>query len=205
MQTRKVLFVIGLVATLAALAQTSIAKDTPEQIKAREALRQKMAELDAAATPPTPAPVVAPTPPVAPVAAPAKKAPVAPVAPVAPAPVPPPPPAPTPTTAAPGSPIFGPVPEAVEDAKTAQLREAVRREMAALQTSPTVERQPVKSGRAPVFAAPPELTPPTMEVPLSPLTGSKATRMAELLQRYNADQISPKDYHTQRAAILAEP
>jgi hypothetical protein len=44
-----------------------------------------------------------------------------------------------------------------------------------------------------------------MEVPLSPLTGTKTARLAELLIRYEADQITPKEYHTQRAAIVAEP
>lgn len=204
MQTKNFLFVIGLAATLLAPARTCVARDTPEQIKAREALRQKMAELDAAATPPKPAapepPPAVPPQPAAPVDAPQKKAPVAPVV---PAPVPA--PAPVAAVTYSGDPKFGPVPEAVENANTIQLREALRREMAGLQPSPTVAKRPVKSGRAAAYTASAIPAPPLMEVPLSPLAGAKAERLAELLQRYKADQISPKDYHTQRAAILAEP
>jgi hypothetical protein len=44
-----------------------------------------------------------------------------------------------------------------------------------------------------------------LEAPPSSLSASKETRLAELLQRYKADQITPQEYHTQRAAILAEP
>ena len=34
---------------------------------------------------------------------------------------------------------------------------------------------------------------------------SKDERLMLLLARYKADQITPEQYHTQRAAILAEP
>ena len=97
---------------------------------------------------------------------------------------------------------FAPVPDAVENANTSLAREAMRQEMALLQSAPVV---PTKSGRSTGFATPVVSAPLVMEVPLSPLTGSKAARLAQLLQRYNADQITPKEYHTQRAAIIAEP
>jgi hypothetical protein len=41
--------------------------------------------------------------------------------------------------------------------------------------------------------------------PVLPITASKEDRLAALLMKYKADQISPEEYHTQRAAILAEP
>jgi hypothetical protein len=41
--------------------------------------------------------------------------------------------------------------------------------------------------------------------PPPPFSGPKAGRLAELLRRYQADQITPEEYHKQRAAILAEP
>ena len=44
-----------------------------------------------------------------------------------------------------------------------------------------------------------------IDVPASPLTGTKEARLAALLQQYKADQITPEQYHTQRAAIIAEP
>jgi hypothetical protein len=187
MQTKKFLFVLGLAATFVVPARICVARDTPEQIKARAALRQKMAELDA---PPAPAPQPA--------------APAAPAPPTAPPPVAP-PTAPTPVVPVPSAAEFGPVPDAVENAKTSQLQAALRQEVARLESPPAVATKPTKSGPKPVSTTAVVSSPLVMEVPLSPLTGSKATRLAELLQRYQADQITPKEYHTQRAAILAEP
>lgn len=200
MQTKKFLSVIGLGAMFVAFTLTSGARDTETQIKAREALRQKMAELNA--PPPTAPKPAAPEPP---------PAPAKPAEPAAPAPPPARPQAVvpaaalTPAVAIPSSTIFEPVPEAVEDAKTSRAREALRQEMAALQNTPGVAAKPTRHGRAASYTAPVVSTPLVMEAPLPPLSGSKTARLAELLQRYNADQITPKEYHTQRAAILAEP
>ena len=51
--------------------------------------------------------------------------------------------------------------------------------------------------------------PAPVEPPLPPVeskfTKSKAQRLAELLEKYRRDQISPAEYHSQRAKILAEP
>ena len=102
----------------------------------------------------------------------------------------------------PSSSEFGPVPEAVTNANASRDLAAMRAEMALLKGSPTV---PTKSGRPTVSTALIASTPLVMEVPPDPLTSAKAARMAELLQRYKADQITPQEYHTQRAAILAEP
>ena len=41
--------------------------------------------------------------------------------------------------------------------------------------------------------------------PPLPINASKQDRLAALLQKYQADQITPDEYHSQRAAILAEP
>jgi hypothetical protein len=41
--------------------------------------------------------------------------------------------------------------------------------------------------------------------PPLPISASKADRLAILLGKYRADQLSPEEYHSQRAAILAEP
>jgi hypothetical protein len=38
-----------------------------------------------------------------------------------------------------------------------------------------------------------------------PADATKEQRLAELLRRYRGDEITPEDYHKQRAAILAEP
>lgn len=41
--------------------------------------------------------------------------------------------------------------------------------------------------------------------PALPITAGKQARLQALLERYQADQITPEEYHKQRAAILAEP
>ncbi len=46
----------------------------------------------------------------------------------------------------------------------------------------------------------------TVSAPSSaPAPSSKAQRLDELLRLYKADQITPSDYHEQRARILGEP
>jgi hypothetical protein len=49
------------------------------------------------------------------------------------------------------------------------------------------------------------LTYQPIERPVSPLSADKEQRLSELLQQYKADQITPEQYQTQRAKILAEP
>jgi hypothetical protein len=45
---------------------------------------------------------------------------------------------------------------------------------------------------------------PLMAPPI-PISQAKEARLQELLKNYKADQITPEEYHKQRAAILAEP
>jgi hypothetical protein len=55
-----------------------------------------------------------------------------------------------------------------------------------------------------VTAAPTQPAPQTaLEQPTGPKT--KQQRLADLLELYKADKISPAEYHAQRAKILAEP
>jgi hypothetical protein len=49
---------------------------------------------------------------------------------------------------------------------------------------------------APVF--------PPLQGPASALPSAKQQRLSDLLRRYRADQISPQEYHDERAKILAE-
>jgi hypothetical protein len=44
-----------------------------------------------------------------------------------------------------------------------------------------------------------------LEFPPPAVPASKETKLADLLQKYRADQVTPEEYHTQRAKILAEP
>lgn len=59
-----------------------------------------------------------------------------------------------------------------------------------------------------VVAAPVTVTNPRpvpIIAPAVPISMTKEQRLQELLAKYKADQITPEQYHTQRAAILAQP
>lgn len=167
-----------------------------------------------------------PAAPVAPKAAtPAVAAPVKP-APVKPAPVTPPPapkpaarvaPAPAvvaPVVVQPAPPAAPaqPVTTAVDDAQAARLREAVRTRLGAESTTPTpppsVVAQPPTTTAAPVEPKPevksPTKDPVAIPAPAPPIFTSKEQRLANLLQQYKSDQITPQAYHEQRAKIIAE-
>jgi hypothetical protein len=82
-------------------------------------------------------------------------------------------------------------PEAIEKA-----REALRQK---IQESPA----PADAAAAKPAKALPALKP--LEGPASPLPATKQAALAELLKRYMADQITPREYQTERAKILSEP
>lgn len=44
-----------------------------------------------------------------------------------------------------------------------------------------------------------------LEAPALPISADKHQRLQELLRKYQADQITPEQYHLQRAKVLAEP
>jgi hypothetical protein len=46
---------------------------------------------------------------------------------------------------------------------------------------------------------------PAIEGPPLPINADKQGRLNELLRKYRADEISPEQYHAERAKILAEP
>jgi hypothetical protein len=87
---------------------------------------------------------------------------------------------------------------------------------AALAAKPAVAVAPPPASQ-PAVTAPPSAKPAEANyagkdlgmkpivAPALPITASKEDRLAALLMKYKADQISPEEYHTQRAAILAEP
>ncbi len=85
--------------------------------------------------------------------------------------------------------------EEAAQAKEAEAKEAKARAEAEKQALKEAEKKQMQSagGFAPM-AAPP-----------SSLSGSKEARLAELLELYRADKITPQEYHTQRAKIIAEP
>src|SRR5688572_26678523 len=142
MQTTKFLFAIGAAAILAAPLQVTAGPDNEAQAKMREALRQKMEELNAQSAP-APAAPTAPVAPVAPAPAAPPAAAVKPVEPkpalapvvIAPTVVVPVPAepvaAPAPVQAKAADSRFSEVPDASEDAQAARIREALRQKIAA--------------------------------------------------------------------------
>lgn len=233
MQTSKFLLGIGAAIVLCAPIHALAKPDTEEQAKMREALRLKMEELSVQETPPAPvveapAPVVVvPKPEPKPVAKPAAPKPVKPkqeeskaktvVVPV---------PMETPV-AAPAKTKFSD-PDVIESeaAADARMREALQQKMSELNKKPAVAVEspaPVAKSQpkavvapakpvAPVAPVVPAATvvvaapkPTQIEAPVSsPVPVTKQGRLAELLRRYKADEMTAQDYHSQRAAILAE-
>ena len=75
-------------------------------------------------------------------------------------------------------------------------------------TKPSKPPKPAKpttppSSVQPTVAAPSSFAP--LHGPPSPLSPEKQQRLAELLRRYKADQLTPEQYQTERAKIRAEP
>jgi len=121
----------------------------------------------------------------APTAAPST--PVAPVAPAAPAVV---------VTPNPSMEAAQPVIIVTADANTEaqnRARAALLQKMNATATAAQQPTTPGVPGRIAIIA------------PALPISATKEQRLQALLMQYRADQITPQQYQTQRAAILAEP
>ena len=193
----------------------------------REAVRKKMQELQAGLAPTmaTPArPALAAKPQTAPEPRPAvtpKPVPARPAVPAPPKrPVPTPEfqtPEPAPSAAQPAAPqppsaprnipeTPAPAPQATVESKPETLSppsdplvEAVRAAQTEATMKPIAEtkKKTASMKPAPVFQ-------PIAGPPLN-ISSAKQQRLAELLRRYQADEITPGQYHEQRAKILAEP
>jgi hypothetical protein len=178
---------------------------------------------------PTPAPAAQPPPPVAqpapaPAAAPAAQPPPAAAQ---PAPAPAVQATPQPTLVAP-PPVS---PESIDKAREA-LRQKMK-DLEGQQPAPTTGLAPA-SGIAPAGAKPgtamsqptasnPQVTPgaqkpsnkppkmtaapafPPIQAPPPSVSADKQQRLAELLRKYKAEEITPEEYHLQRAKIMSEP
>lgn len=196
MQISKTLLTLLAVA-LCAGTVSQAGPDSDAQAKAREALRKKMAELDAqpvseAPAPPAPPPVAQPKPEPAPKSAaqpkPAK-------------------PAPEPASASqaplfsdPASPPAG-TPQATPE-QIERSRESVRQKIVELGEQ---DQATVSQPKSKVRPAPAAIVFDPIPAPPSTLPASKEARLAELLKQYQADTLTPEQYHKERAKILAEP
>jgi hypothetical protein len=180
------------------------AQDNPAQAAARAALQQKMNELDAnpsASVPSAYAPASAPTAPaVVPEVAPAAVAPVAPATAIEATPTDAAPvvETPAPAATAPAAAVETATP--VATAPTDTTRAALLQKMHELDTKPAAAEP-----AAPAVAKTEIKAPVAKPTPSSAPALSKDERLMLLLARYKADQITPEQYHTERAAILAEP
>jgi hypothetical protein len=182
----------------------------PEAVtKAREALHQKMQELEAKpAVASQPAPPMTPPPPVA-----ATTPPPPPVA----APAQPPKPA---ETSAPAADLF---PRGADPDSIAKARDAMRQKMDQLPAEPpqtvpvTLVKAPAppqpnapRVSEPPVTPKPPKTKPkgsldfPQLDSPPLPISADKQQQLNALLQRYRSDQITPEQYHAERAKILGD-
>jgi hypothetical protein len=186
------------------------AQDADLDARLREALRQKMSETSAPpaapAQPAKPVKVQKPAPqPVKSAVPPAKPAATAPTV---SAPAKAAPPAPAPAVAVTQPAIVTATTAASDDAQAEQLREALRAKMAAEAANPPTPPA-VVTPPAPSKPTAPRKTPvvviPLPEPPPSSLPATKEARLAQLLQQYKADQITPEQYHLERAKIIAEP
>ena len=191
------------------------AEDNPAQAAARMALAKQQFEQNAQPATNAPAPAAKPTPPVKSKKAKAEK-PVAPpqAKPAAPAP------------AVVARPAPEPAPAAGDNSAQAAARMALGQQLGMPTTpSPVVNNTgvttPESASAKPVPTPPALLYTPTapannnyvgqnlglkpIVAPGLPINTSKQARLQALLERYKADQITPEEYHKQRAAILAEP
>ena len=194
MQTSKLSVVIGALLICAPL--TMRATDTAAQAAARAVVEQKLKELDGQAIAPATgnaAPVVIATPAV--------------------------------TTTATTEPMLKPINQtkaekaaaklkAKQDAEraTAELKaqkEAARKAAAdkakAERAAAKTKMETAKPAPMPVMDAGKDIGLKPVTAPALPIGASKEARLQALLAKYQADQISPEDYHKQRAAILAQP
>ena len=218
-------FLVVCAATYCTVVLPLRAADTDTENKLREAMRQKMSELQTQPTP-QPAPVVKPLP------AATQPMPAPPPAVVQPVPAPAPAAQPPPAAAQPAPAVPPPVNQESID----KARETLHQQMKELETQPPAATiAPIPSpkmadstpGQKPVEAKPQEtaskpevqpkaqkaLKPPAkgapaltpIQVPPPAISADKEARLAELLRKYKADQITPEEYHQQRAKVLSEP
>ena len=185
MHAHKFLLVVSMTAVMVVSANLR-ADDTPEEAALREALRK--AGSTSATQPMTP-PVAKPAPAMNPAPTPAPKP--VPVQPRMSQPV-----------AAPGGQSGG---ATASGADHDALIEALRTQQGTTASAPTATE---------VSIPPPSMSPALsqgttafepLQAPALPISATKQQRLDALLSQYKADQITPEQYHTQRAAILAEP
>ena len=216
-------FLVVCAATYCAVVLPLRAAETDNDAKLREAMRQKISDLQVQPTP-QPASAAKPSPAAA---QPVTSHPptVAQPAPVPPAATPPPPTVAQPKPAAPAP---------VNQESIDKARETLHRQMTELENQPpaatnipspkVAKSQPGQKpaeAKAQETAGKPQAQPKAgetvkkpakaaaaftpIQVPPPAVSADKQTRLTELLSKYKADALTPEEYHKQRAKILSEP
>lgn len=144
--------------------------------KARDAMRQKMSEIEGRPAAPATQPIARPAAPAAPAAMP---------------------------SAQPGGSYtpYSPEANAQNDAAIEQARNAAEKERAAAEKIAVRDSQKAQQ----TLDANSQGTYAPLPVPPNGVASSKAQQLQQLLNDYKADRLSPAQYHEQRAKILAEP
>jgi hypothetical protein len=92
--------------------------------------------------------------------------------------------------------VFSEVPTGNDNPAAEKQRAAMRQTIVADSTAPAGTPTPAPGTTAMVASQP--------AIP-SPFSSAQQERLAALLQQYKAEQITPQEYHKQRAAIIAGP
>jgi len=107
-----------------------------------------------------------------------------------------------PVAAAPAGPEF---PSSADSAAIAKARQAMEQEMQQLASAPPEPNPPWPPGTPPKpTKVNPMLDFPKLQAPPLPISTEQQQQLSVLLQKYRADQISPEEYHAERAKILGE-
>lgn len=94
--------------------------------------------------------------------------------------------------------VFSEVPTGNDNPAAEKQRAAMRQSIAANPAPPTPAGAPAPApGTTAMVASQPAIP--------SAFNSSQQERLAALLQQYKADQVTPQEYHKQRAAIIAAP
>jgi len=98
-----------------------------------------------------------------------------------------------------------PATSGADPAAVAKAREALRKKMMQIDSDPSqaasteAEARALREARRSSGGT---LAFPPIEKPASPLSSDQQQKLAELLKRYQADELTPEEYHRERAKII---
>jgi hypothetical protein len=101
-------------------------------------------------------------------------------------------------------------PEPASAESIAKARAAMEQKLKELEAQPPIAAGAAAPASAPQPSKKPKTIkdlPPFPPIPAPPpaVSADKAQRLAELLRKYKAEEITPEEYHQQRAKVLSQP